>query len=120
MLEPFLFCSCIVIKLVVFSLSEDARWLHGSPSLRTKYALDLNASVHLKKLAIIAYPILIRHFIDPIALLMYWNIAYLTEDYLVLVFVVAVVADGAQLVLHDQTPLSCRQRVEAIDLLPFG
>ena len=106
MLEAFLLRCRIVIKLVVLRPPEDARWLHSSSPLRAKNTLDLYAPVHLEQLAIVADPVLIWHLIDPIALLMNRNVAYLAENDLVLILVVSVVADGTQLILDDKPPLS--------------
>ena len=85
---------------------EDACWFHRASSFRAEDTLHHHSPLHLKKLAVIANPTFVWKLIDAVALLVNRDIAHVAEDNQVLIFIVAIVADGALgVLLHYQTPL---------------
>lgn len=117
MLKAFLFLRCRVVVHVVLKGAEDARRLHCSAPLRTKDALHHNASPHIEHLAIVADPVVVWDLVDSVAPLVHWNVASSTEDYEVLIFVIAIVANGTLgVLLHDQASLVGTQRVVPLDV----
>lgn len=83
----------------MFKLSEDISRLHSSSLLRTQQAIDHHSAFLAEYLAIIADPLLFRHFLNPIALLMHCDLAHLAKDNLVIIIVVPVIANGALSIL---------------------
>jgi len=117
MVESFLFLGCSVVPHEVFVSAEDAGGFHGAAALGTQYAPGHDASRHVKGTAVVADPVVVRNLVDAIAFLVHWYIASSAEDNLVLVLVVAVVADGAlRVLLNDKAALVGAEGVVALDV----
>lgn len=94
--------------------TEDASGLHSTASLWTEDASDLETTFEGETTTVVADPVIFRHNVDAITLLVDRNVAYATEDNQILVFVVAVIADGALgILLYDETSLVCAQLLVA-------
>lgn len=89
---------------------KNGSWFHRTTSFWTKKTFYLKTSLHSKALAVVAYPVGVRNFVNSITLLMDRNIATATKHYQVFVFIVTIVANCAlSIFLHNQATLVCRE-----------
>lgn len=121
MVESFLFLCGSVVPHEVLVGPENAGGLHGSAAFRTQDALGHDSARHVEGPAIVADPVIVGNLVDAITSLVHWNITSSTEDNLVLVFVVAIVADSALgILLHDKPALVGTEGVVALDIETVG
>ena len=106
MLQSFLLLRSRAIVHVVLKRAEDACRLHRTTALRAEDALDHDAAAHIEGPAVVANPVIVGDFIYAVAALVHRDVASSTEDNEVLVFIVAIVADGALgVLLHNEAAL---------------
>ena len=94
MVQSLFLESRLVVAHVLLLSAEYASWLHGAASLWAEKALDHYSSAHVESPTVVANPIVVWNFINSIASLVHRNVASSTKYNQILVFVVAVVADG--------------------------
>jgi hypothetical protein len=95
-----------VVPLVVLIGTEHACRFHSAASLRTEDTSDLQTTFKSQTTTVIADPVILRHNIDAVTLLVHRYVAHATKDNQVLVFVVSIVADSALgILLYDETSL---------------